>query len=58
VFLDLRIVKELRVDFSDLRILQGLRLKGRLGVGRQRQRGVRQTFELVFEVTRRRVAYW
>jgi hypothetical protein len=49
VFLDLRIVKELRGCFSDLRILQGLGLERCYGAGRQ-------AFELLFETTRKRIA--
>jgi hypothetical protein len=38
--LDLRIVKELSVDFSEVRIPQGLRLSGVLEVRCQSRRGV------------------
>ena len=50
MFLDLRIVKELRGCFSDLRILQGLGLERCYGAGRQ-------PFELLFEITQTMVAY-
>jgi len=57
MFLDLRIVKELRGYFSEVRILQGLRLEWRLAVGSQRCRGARKAFELLFEVTRSRITH-
>jgi|HubBroStandDraft_6_1064221.scaffolds.fasta_scaffold131839_2 hypothetical protein len=40
MILDLRIVKELWVDFSEVRILQGLRFEWRLEVRCQSRRGV------------------
>jgi len=58
VFLDLRILNELRGYFSEVRILQGLRLEWHLPGGRQRRRGMCQAFELIIEVTRRRIACW
>jgi hypothetical protein len=58
VFLDLRIVNELRARFSEVRILKSLRLRVRFEVRRRRRRGERQTFELLCELTRIRVAYW
>ncbi len=57
VFLDLRIVNELRSRFSELRI-QGLALKLRLVVGRQTRRGERRTFELLCELTQAGITYW
>ena len=58
MFLDLRIVKELRARFADLRILKGLLLKRQFAVGRDRNRAVGQAFELMFQLTQARIAYW
>jgi hypothetical protein len=58
MILDLRILKELRVHFLDLRILQGLRLKGRLLLGSQKRRSPSQAFELIIELTRHMIAQW
>jgi hypothetical protein len=55
MILDLRILKELRVHFLDLRILQGLRLKGRLLLGSQKRR---KAFELIIELTHQMIAQW
>jgi hypothetical protein len=57
MFLDLRIVKELRVDFSEVRILQGLPFEWRFVERCQSRRAVYQAFELLFGTTRRRVTY-
>jgi len=58
VFLDLRILNELRAIFSEVRILKSLRVSMRFEVRRERHRGERQAFELLCELTRIRVAYW
>ena len=58
MFLDLRIVKELRARFSEVRILKGLLLKRQLAVGRDRNRAVGQAFELMFQPTQTRIACW
>jgi hypothetical protein len=55
MFLDLRIVKELWVDFSEVRILQGLPFQLRLVVRYQRRRGVYQAYELLSGITRRMI---
>jgi hypothetical protein len=58
VFLDLRIVKELRSDFSEVRILKGLRSERDFeGIFRRRSTA-NQAFELLFEITRSRLACW
>ena len=57
MFLDLRIVKELWVDFSEVRILQGLPFEWRLVERCQSRWGVYQAFELLFGITRRSIAY-
>ena len=57
MFLDLRILNELRGHFSDVRILRGLGLESRLAVGRQRCRGMCQAFELLFEITLMKISY-
>jgi len=58
MILELRIVKELRAHFSEVQILKGLRWKWRLAVGRNRRWRAREAFELMVEITRRRVTYW
>jgi hypothetical protein len=58
VFLDLRIVKELRAYFLDLRILQGLGLEWNLTVGIAKRPTKCDAFELLVESTRCRVTYW
>jgi hypothetical protein len=58
VFSDLRIVKELRVCFSDLRILQGLGLEWNLAVGIAKRPAPRDAFELLVEITRIKITYW
>jgi len=58
VFLDLRILNELRAQFSEVRILKGLRLKRVFATGRQRNRGRRHAFELLLEITWEMVPYW
>ncbi len=58
MFLDLRIVKELRVYFSDLRILQGLGLEWNLAVGIAKRPAPRDAFELLVEITRIKITYW
>jgi hypothetical protein len=58
MFLDLRILKELRGYFSEVRILKGLRLEGCFAVGRRRRPAVCRAFELLSELTRARVACW
>jgi hypothetical protein len=58
VFLDLRIVKELRAYFSDLRILQELGLEWNLAVGIAKRPTKGDAFELLAEVTRVKITYW
>jgi hypothetical protein len=58
MFLDLRIVKKLRGDFLDLRILQELGLEWNLGVGIAERPTKCHAFELLVEVTRRRITCW
>ena len=58
MFLDLRIVKELRAYFSDLRILQGLGLEWDLAVGIAKRPTKCDAFELTVEITRIRITYW
>jgi hypothetical protein len=57
VFLDLRIVKELRAYFLDLRILQGLGLEWHLAAGIATRPTWCDAFELVVEVTRNMITY-
>ncbi len=58
MFLHLRILNELRGSFSEVRILQGLRL-GRLRVGwGLGTETAAKMFELMIEVTRRRITHW
>jgi hypothetical protein len=58
MFLEVRILNELRGHFSEVRILKGLRLERRFGTGRRRRPAVCGAFELVFELTQVRVACW
>ena len=58
MFLDLRIVKELRVYFSDLRILQGLGLEWNLAVGIAKRPAKCDAFELPVEETRIEITCW
>ncbi len=51
MFLDLRILNELRVNFSQVRILNGLWLEWRWVVRRRRRGGVSEAFELIVEIT-------
>ena len=57
MILDLRIVKELWVDFSEVRILQGLPLEWRLVERREIGRGLYQAFELLSGIARTRITY-
>jgi hypothetical protein len=58
VFLDLRIVKELRAYFSDLRILQGLGLERNSAAGIAKRPTKGDAFELPVEATRIQIACW
>jgi hypothetical protein len=58
MFLDLRIVKELWVDFSEVRILQGLGLEWNLALGIAKRPTKCHAFESLVEVTRRRITCW
>jgi hypothetical protein len=58
MFLDLRILNELRAHFVEVRILQGLRLQGVQGGGRRGTEKGGESFELIFEITRRSITLW
>ena len=54
---EVRIVKELREYFSDLRILQGLGSEWNLTIGIAERPTRRDTFELLVEVTRKMITH-
>jgi hypothetical protein len=55
MFLDLRILNELRTAFLQVQILKGLLPERHLAVGGQSDQGVSRAFELMFLITRRRI---
>jgi len=58
MFLEVRIVKELRGYFAEVRILKSLRVKPGFVAEDERRRKVRSAFELLFEATRRSMTEW
>ncbi len=58
MFLDLRILNELRARFSEVRILKDLWLKRVLVAKQQRHRGRRHPFEMLFDKTLDMITHW
>jgi hypothetical protein len=58
MFLEVRILKELRAYFSEVRIPKGLRQKKAWASGIARGRNADDAFELPFVITQRMVTYW